>query len=254
MPLNTVSSIGNQVPSRQLIWPECYNARDLGGLPTVEGKETRWRSVIRSDILNRLTIDGKQALFDYGVRTIIDLRSPQEVEKEPSPFSLGQNPIYLNIPLEKSYPHVNALINQAKTRGEVYCIVLDYYSDLITEVMRAIANALPGGIVIHCYAGKDRTGIISALLLSLMDVSAEIIADDYAESQMRLWPLYEQLLIEAEKKGDVNFWLEQTATEEMIYLMLNHVDAQYGGVGNYLRESGLSPEEIDQLKDRLSVS
>jgi protein-tyrosine phosphatase len=253
---NADARVEKQTPSRHLPWPECYNARDLGGLPTVTDTETRWRSVIRSDILNRLTADGQQALLAYGVRTVIDLRSPQEVEKEPSLFSQNHShhPFYLNLPLEKQYPHVSALISQAKTRSEVYCIVLDHYSEAVADVMRAVVTASPGAVVIHCHAGKDRTGIIAALLLSLVEVPAEIIAADYAESQTRLWPLYKQPLTEAEKKGEVNFWLEQTATEEMIYRLLNHVDAKYGGADKYLRESGISSEEIDRLKARLSGS
>jgi protein-tyrosine phosphatase len=74
----------DQLPNRHLTWQHCYNTRDLGGLPTRDGKETRWQAVIRSDILNRLTDEGLRALLDCGVKTVIDLRSPQEAAKEPS--------------------------------------------------------------------------------------------------------------------------------------------------------------------------
>ena len=75
--------MSNQQPTqRQLAWEACYNARDLGGLPTVDGGYTRWQAVIRTDLLSRLTAQGKRALLDYGVRTIIDLRGPKEVQDE----------------------------------------------------------------------------------------------------------------------------------------------------------------------------
>ena len=247
------SKLENRFPNRHLAWPDCYNARDLGGLPAGGGKETRWRSVIRSDILNRLTETGQQALLDYGVKTIIDLRSPQEAEKEPSINLINPDlPLhYMNLPLEKYYPHVGALIRQAKSRAEVYCIILDYYPDSVIEVMRAIGRAQPGGIVVHCHAGKDRTGMVSALLLKLIGVDPDIIAADYAESQIRLWPLYEKNMAETKDKSDVDFWERPTATADMMATMLEHIDTRLGGIENYLHASGLSSVEIDLLKNRM---
>lgn len=248
--------VKDQIPSRHLAWQNCYNARDLGGLPTCDGKETRWKAVIRSDIPNRLTDEGRRALLDYGVKTVIDLRSPQEVAKEPSVIVKGHGSHldYLHLPLEKYYPHVSALIRQAKTRGEVYCIILDHYPDAVVEIMRAMVYAQQGGIVVHCHAGKDRTGIVAALLLSLVGVPAAIISADYAESQERLWPLYEKSLAEAMDEEDADFWTKPTATEEMMSMMLEHVETRYGGTEKYLLASGLSPEEIDRLKSRLLFS
>ncbi len=87
--------------TRTLNWPASYNVRDLGGLLTVDGGVTRWRAIIRSDIPARLTTEGQQALLDYGVRTILDLCDPDQVNEEPSIFMLPNNdvetPTYLNI-------------------------------------------------------------------------------------------------------------------------------------------------------------
>jgi protein-tyrosine phosphatase len=170
-------TLNQQLRDRHLTGPACYNTRDLGGLLTVDGGQTRWQAIIRSDTLGRLTPQGRQALLDSGVRTIIDLRAPKEAQEELSAFTLPSlqtnEPTYLNLPLKKYYPHVSELINKAASRAEVYCIILDYYPDAVAEVLRAIANARSGGVVIHCHAGKDRTGIVSALLLSLVGVPAE---------------------------------------------------------------------------------
>ena len=251
----TAQSATGQDPrsNRRLAWQQCYNTRDLGGLPTRDGRETRWKAVIRSDILNRLTDAGQQALLEYGVKTVIDLRSHAEVAKEPIVLIGGheRDLDYLNLPIEKYYPHVSALISQAKSRSEAYCIILDHYPDAIVEVMRAIAQAQPGGIVIHCHAGQDRTGIVSALLLTVVGVPMEIVSADYAESQECLWPLYERTLAEATDTGDKGFWATPTATEERMNEMLEHIETRYGGAEKYLLVSGLLPEEIAQLKSRL---
>jgi protein-tyrosine phosphatase len=240
---------------RHLDWEGCYNVRDLGGLPTLDGGDTRWGAVIRSDLLGRLTAKGRGALLDYGVRTIIDLRPSWEAQEAPSAFvepTAGPDaPIYLNLPLEKYYPHVGALIQKAQTRAEAYCIVLDHYPDAVAEIMRTIANAPPGSVVIHCHAGKDRTGIVSALLLSLAGVPDETIAADYAVSQTRLRPLYEKRVTEPSDEEDLGFWSRPTATADVMRVMLAHVEGTYGGVRQYLEQAGLSSAELARLKGRL---
>lgn len=238
---------------RHLAWEACYNARDLGGLPIHLGGQTRWQAVIRTDLLNRLTSSGQRALLDYGVRTVIDLRGPKEVQAEPSHFVNMDNAAltYLHLPLEKYDPPVSALISQATTRAEVYCIILDHYPDAVAEVLRALANARPGGIVIHCHSGKDRTGIVAALLLSVAGVDRKTIVADYAESQVRLWPLYEKHVQEAGGEDKLGFWHRPTATAEMMQTTLTHLDTKYDGVRNYLLAAGLSAADLERLQNRL---
>lgn len=240
--------------TRNLRWEACYNVRDLGGLPTNDGGETRWGSIIRADILGRLTPAGRQALLDYGVGTVIDLRSPEQVAEEPSAFprpnAIG-DPSYLNLPLEEYYPHVSALISQAKTRAEVYCITVDHYPANIARVMQTIATAGSGAIVLHCHAGKDRTGVVAGLLLDLAGVPAEQIAADYAESQTCLWPLYEELVAKAGGEDKADFWLKPTATPDMMFAFLAHLQYNYGGAAGYLQWAGLAETEIAQVRQRL---
>ena len=131
--------------------------------------------------------------------------------------------------------------------------MLDHYPDMVATVMQAIANAQPGGVVVHCHSGKDRTGTVAALLLSLAGVAPEVIAADYAESQARLWPLYEKLIAEAGGEDKLDFWLKPTATAGMMHTMLAHLDQKYGGVRGYLVAAGLSDVDLERLYQRLRV-
>ncbi len=238
---------------RHLAWEGCYNTRDLGGLETVDGGETRWQAVIRSDLLGRLTARGRRAMLDYGVRTVIDLRASREVQEKPSirvPSDGTETLTYLNLPLSKFDLHVETLIRQASTRAQIYSIVLDAYPDAVAEVMRAIVTAPPGGVVIHCHSGKDRTGIVAALLLRLAGVPDDAIAADYAASRERLLLVRE--LVDKESAADEpDTWNPRTVTLETMHEMLAHVDVVYGGASAYLERAGLSCTEIEQLRNRL---
>lgn len=241
---------------RILDWDHCYNVRDLGGMPTVDGQTTLFGRLVRADLLSRLNDAGWQALLDYGVRLIIDLRSPDEAEAESYPYALqtGNNNArlqYRNLPMEAFYPHVSELIGKARNRGEIYCIIIDHYPDLVSNVMRAILDAGEGAVVFHCHAGKDRTGIISGMLLNLADVVDEAIASDYAESQIHLMPVFRD---EVKRKGGedkLGFWSRLTATEEMMEIFLTHLKETHGGTRGYLRAAGWTDEEIDALRRRL---
>jgi protein-tyrosine phosphatase len=236
---------------RRLDWAACYNVRDLGGLATQDGGQTAWRAVVRSDHPGRLTSAGRQALIEYGVRTIIDLRAPHEAQKEPYVFSHPDAPVYLNLPLESFVPQVSALISRAANRAEVYGIILDHYPHLMADVMRALADARPGGVMIHCHNGKDRTGMVVALLLCLAGVPEPTIVADYAESQVSLRPLYQATAAQAGSTDYLGFWHRPTATPDMMQAMLAHLAAAYGGVRPYLKAAGLSVNEMERLVNRL---
>lgn len=235
---------------RRLAWDACYNTRDLGGLPTTDGALTRRGAIIRSDLLFRLTPAGREALLAYGVRTVIDLRFPNEVQAEPYGIqtSDGEPLRYRNIPLDKFYPDITAKINSASASADVYRLILDHYADAAAEVLRTVANAEPGGIVVHCHAGKDRTGIVTALLLRLAGVLDEEIIADYAASEPCLMPLYERIVAEARGVPAV---AKPTADPEAMRGTLAYLDSAHGGVPAYLRAAGLTEAELEQLRARL---
>lgn len=241
--------------NRQLTWPDCYNVRDLGGLPIANGHMTQLGRIVRSDIPARLTQEGRRLMWDYGIRTILDLRTPWQTVEEPS--NLGQLedapnlPTYINISIETYKPEVDTTISKLGSRKEVYCVVLDHYPEQINLIMEAIANAREGGVLVHCHAGKDRTGLVSALLLGLAGVSHADTRDDYAQSQHCLWPLWEKIVEEAGGIDNANPFLRPDATEATMHYVLDHLDQRYGGTVGYLKSAGLSNPTLEQLRQRL---
>ena len=170
---------------RILAWDGCNNVRDLGGLRTCDGRETRWRAIVRSDSPGRLTEAGWAALYAYGIRTIITLRTHGLVEDE-----LNITPRYADIAVVQA-----AIEDFTDTEFVQQWVATNfwgtplYYKDALrrwperhTAVISAIAQAQPGGVVFHCIRGHDRTGIIALLLLALAGVTPDDIIADYALS------------------------------------------------------------------------
>lgn len=241
-----------------LLWDACYNVRDLGGLPTTDGRRTRSHALIRSDILARLTSTGKQALLDYGVATVIDLRWPDEVAGEPSAFALGTpqpgEPVYRILPVEnRNSPDIEQ-IDSAPSQTEKYTLTLDFCRPELAAIVGAVAAAPAGGVLLHCHAGKDRTGIVAALLLGLVGVPDGVIAADYAASEAQLWPLFRRM--QADAAGDpIRLAALQhkvpAAPPETMLAMLAHLRNRYGGVRAYLLSAGLTETTLARIEERL---
>jgi hypothetical protein len=141
--------------ARRLFWNACYNVRDLGGYPTSDGTQTRWRSFVRADTMCRLTADGRAALLDYGVRTVIDLRRSDELRLDPNPFAAppGQTGLvtYLNLPLGAgaSIDERAAVKAASETTLEgLFCAVLGNYWRGIAAILAAITSAPEGGVLL----------------------------------------------------------------------------------------------------------
>lgn len=217
---------------RYLRWNACYNVRDLGGLPTADGGRTRRGALVRADSVGRLTEEGRAALEAYGIRTIIDLRFGVEVRDDPSPFTDHATIAAHNLPLNPN--DVAVVRSLAAQRGSdlpyaatVNIAYLATHQPQIAAIMRAIAEAPEGGVLFHCHAGRDRTGLIAALLLALAGVPAAAISEDYA--------------------------LSFATVAETMDATLGHLEETYGGVAAYLRAAGMTDDEIARIRDRIRV-
>jgi protein-tyrosine phosphatase len=238
--------------TRRLAWEGLLNARDLGGYPAAEGRETRWGAVVRSDSLAALTEAGRAALAGYGVGAIVDLRLADEIDRDPNPFAgPGDHGItYTNVSIidpAAGFPP------DTLTMAENYLWMLDRFAGQVAEVMAAVAGAPEGGVLVHCAAGKDRTGLISALLLGVVGVPAEAIAADYALTAELLRPRDEEWLEHGPgERAEREAILARFApTAEVMLEVLEGLDRHYGGVERYLLAAGVSPADLERLRDRL---
>lgn len=241
--------------SRRLLWEGCLNVRDLGGHTAANGSVTRAGSLIRSDNLARLTAAGQRTLRETGVSIIIDVRSPYELALKANPFAqiAAVNPPYLNLPLlNEADAEAITLVNEASTLIEMYRIMLERFRANIGEIIAAVVTAPPGAVVFHCHSGKDRTGLITALVLKLVDVPEAAIAEDYALSDAYLSTLYSEML---DKKADpeerARLAEQLTSKPDVILSALSHLEEQYGGIEPYLETCGLNQQIQQRLCERL---
>jgi protein-tyrosine phosphatase len=167
---------------RVLAWEGCNNVRDLGGLRTSDGRMTRFGAVVRSDTPARLTAQGWAALYAYGIRTMITLRTHGMTE-----YELDVTPPYSNIvTVQAAIEDVtDKEFVQKWASTELWSTPL-YYQDALRRwperhaaAISAIARASPGGVLFHCIRGNDRTGILALLLLALVRVTPEDMIADY---------------------------------------------------------------------------
>jgi protein tyrosine/serine phosphatase len=229
-----------------LDWPGCANVRDVGGLPADGGRRIREGALIRSDSLHYLSPEGVEAVRRSGVARILDLRGDGEVAEAPTPFT--EDPLGMRMSLQDPADpdHGQSTIVAACTW------MLDRRPELFAAAIKAIADAPDGPVVVHCHGGKDRTGMVVALALSVAGVPEEEIVADYVLTQERLAPLLaEQLAAEPDTSLHAELIEFRDTRAESIVAILRHVDETYGGAEAYLRHGGLTTGDLDRLRTRL---
>jgi protein tyrosine/serine phosphatase len=215
---------------RLLDWDGCMNVRDLGGLGGI-----RRGALVRADSLQQLTAAGWAALEAHGVRTVVDLRNPDEIGEDAAPRPPGLTTIRFPLDgLEDEAFWRDWLHRPEYGTPHYYGPWLERFPDRAARVLAAIARAEPGGVAYHCGIGRDRTGLITMLLLAALDVPADVAAEDYALSETRVPP-------SAELSA---FWAarEETAADLVRELMAQIDPARYLAADDLaaLRERALS--------------
>jgi protein-tyrosine phosphatase len=243
-----MNSEANQpTPQRHVPLEGLHNLRDLGGYAAQDGHETRWGRIYRSDSPHRLTPDGVQQLEGLGVTTVIDLRHAGELESAPNP--LASLPDYRHISLFsglKSDP-----LTALDSLEALYEATLEQCGEAVREVIETVAHA-DGAVLLHCTAGKDRTGMISALLLLAVGVPSEDVVNDYALTAIHAKDLLEGLLEKTKQAGGDagRFARFLTAEPETMRSTLAALHAKHGSARAYLESIGVSSETLAQLERR----
>jgi protein-tyrosine phosphatase len=243
---------------RDLLWDGLLNVRDLGGHPTEDGRKTQFGRIVRADTVRRLSEQGWRALVDYGIRTIIDLRTDEERAADP-PAELPVE--VLHVKFMDDTPEVFAVADAASLAApdletatrEVYLIFLEAFHDNVAAVIEAVCDSPEGGVVVHCAGGKDRTGLTVAFLLRLAGVAIEEIAADYALSEERLRPRHEQWLAEAADDDERERLRRMTVTPAASMVgVLEELERRYGSVEGYLVAGGARGGIGERVRARLT--
>ena len=241
---------------RHLRLPGAHNIRDLGGYRAAGGRMTPWRRFLRADSPHRLAVAEQGLLREEGLATVIDLRTVDELAAGPNPFAAVEGLGFHNLPLFDDLSPVLMAREEARPEDPLlhfYLTALDQRGSAIRDILRTIAGADRGAVMFHCTAGKDRTGIIAALLLGLAEVPAEEIVADYAMTEDLITDLVAEFLeLSRQRGGDVVAYARLLrAPAETMQKTLAHIEARYGSVSGYLDTIGLAPGDRSALRDRL---
>jgi protein-tyrosine phosphatase len=238
------------VASRALLWEGCSNVRDLGGLPTDDGAQTRFGVVVRADDVALLSEDGWKALADYGVRRIVDLR--HEDPPYEAPVEVVRAPLLDADSIREIDELLVGVDDPVTWRTRNYLFFLERFPENFARAVDAVATPADGAVLVHCAGGVDRTGLVAAFVLRLAGVGIDTVARDYAESEANWAPSVGQWLEEA--PDDVERRkrrLLAVIAAPAMHGVLTELERRHGTVRDYLVGSGADAAKLEQLRDRL---
>jgi protein-tyrosine phosphatase len=243
---------------RTLVWEGCLNVRDLGGYPTEDGGQTRFGVVVRADSVRALTAAGWRALLEYGVTRIVDLRQHSELEADP-PLELPVELVHVPLFPEPGSLHWEEIVSVARDAPDgvtetraVYLECLERFRAETAAALTAVARPTGGAVVVHCRAGKDRTGLVSALILRLTGVSREDVGADYALTEDNLRDAWAEWVDGAadEDERERRRRVAGAPAAAMIGV-LEELERRYGTVRAYALAGGAEERDLDLLVGRL---
>jgi rhodanese-related sulfurtransferase len=215
--------------------------RDLGGLPLADGGETAYRVVVRADWLPGLTEAGREALVEYGVSLVVDLRSERDVDEQPLPLPVQREPMDPRpIPAAWDWPSMR----------DAYVALADHYRGSLARALTALGSANPP-VAVHCAGGRDRTGIACGMAEWLAGVEPEAIAADHALSDESWAPYNQEWLAQApdDAERDRRRRISEPAGRTLVDV-LEEIERSEG-IRNLLVGAGADQAALDRLVTRL---
>ena len=236
-------------PRRNLNLGSVQNLRDLGGYSTKEGRKTKWGIFLRSGDMSAMTKDDQAALLRQGIRCVIDLRMAKEIAIAPNVFSDSKKVAFFNHDFWGTrfddYRSKRKTATPEEKLSDLYCAGLEINGFVMAAVMKTLASS-EGSFVFHCRSGKDRTGLVAALLLVIAGVPDEVVAKDFGLSTTYL---NEPELTEDDLKKPGAY--QKGSAPETMMLTLEFLRDRYDGVEGYLSDQGVSVSEIESVREKI---
>ncbi len=252
------------VAERTLALPGGVNFRDVGGYRTTDGRAVRWGQVYRAGSLAELTDADVAALGALGLRLVCDLRSPDELARHADRLPPGAT--YTHRPILGEVGRLRRVVTLYRKRHrlqelleQIYHLVLDQNGPVIAGVLRLAADPANRPLVIHCTAGKDRTGLTVALLLLALGVPEETVVADYTLSNHAFDVLAGRMRPEMARLYSFGFNEAQLqplllAEARTLRGALAYIRRRYGSLDWYFQRAGLDDAALDALRAELLVS
>ncbi len=237
---------------RHITLDEAVNFRDLGGYRTTDGRSLRWRTLFRADSLSSLSERDRGVLRRLGVATVIDLRTTSELAN--GRFPVEEIPVtFHHFPLIDKVPDPEQFKLTPGMLARQYLEMADNAGPQIGRVLTTLARPGAHPAIVHCTAGKDRTGVLVAVLLGLLGVPDDTIVEDYGLSAAAMSRLRQKLVARYPDGRDIIESADEvfSAAPENIRLLLQTLYARYGSVAAYAAANGAGPEVVDGLRDQL---
>ena len=235
------------VEDRHLRFEGLENVRDVGGLPLRDGGTTRYGVLLRSaSLLEASPADVRRLVDEYGLRIVLDLRTPWEVDRD-GPTAVAAAGVE-TVPLTFIGESREWLPETGEDTDPLLRNYLGYLGDHpanIVEAVRRIASRAPA--LVHCAAGKDRTGVLVALVLDAVGVERESVVADYALSAVNVEALFRRWTTRTgtDMPADLAPHTPRAAVMEHV---LAHLDEEHGGAAGWLRANGLTDDELAALR------
>jgi protein tyrosine/serine phosphatase len=231
-----------------------FNFRDLGGLPTLDGRQTRQGVMFRSDALHHLERSDLDRLADLGIMSVVDLRSPAEVEHHGRGLLADESIGWFHLPLgdvgAPGYEPSPALA--AGDLGAHYIDTLPERSETLARVIEHLADPTSLPAVFHCTAGKDRTGMVAALVLEIVGVGADEIVADYALTDPRMPQIARRYVApDLSETDDFELLPMMRAQASSMQQFLDGLERGYGGATEWARANRVSDATLTRLRDLL---